>query len=288
MRPLARTRTHEDPVSHAATPDGDPEAPEAADAGDAGPGAPTAQSSGSPGGGRGLPARLAPWLLVALALAVAVVATVQWQSLRAVEDERSAVQRTASTFMLELTTWDAADGMAETRETLQEAGTERFAGEVDELFGTTEDLAALSEIGASSEGSVEQAYVQAIEGEQATVLVVVDQALTTQAGEGSQQHTRYAELSLLQRDDAWLIDDVVLLVDARDQEGGAAAPGGGGAASEGAEQAPDADAEAGEADGAGETDQGAGEAGAGQSADDPEADDAPASSHAPAGRQERS
>jgi hypothetical protein len=162
--------------------------------------------------------RAAPWVLVVLALAVAVTSTVQWQRLAAAEAERDEVEATAGSFMLALTTWDASQGMAATREQLREAGTERFAGEVDELFGTTEDLAGLEDIGARSEGEVRRSFVQEIDDDRATALIVVSQRLTADVLDGEEASVRYAELDLVRTGGRWLVDDVELLVDVATQE----------------------------------------------------------------------
>ncbi|MEX2627751.1 MAG: hypothetical protein WD225_12765, partial [Ilumatobacteraceae bacterium] len=83
-----------------------------------------------------------PWILVVLAVALAVVATWRWQELAGEQRQRDAVTAAAGDFALALTNWDAADGMGDTREALRVGGTEAFAQDVDDLFGGTEDLAA--------------------------------------------------------------------------------------------------------------------------------------------------
>lgn len=170
--------------------------------------------------------RLAPWVLVALAVAVAAVSTWQWQQLAAAEQARDEVAERAGSFMLTLTDWDATDGMGSVREELAERGTERFAGEVDELFGTTEDLADLADIGARSEGDVRRLFVQELEDGRAVALVVLVQRIVTDVTEGEEVSTRYAEVELLRHDDVWLVDDVELLVDVAQQEAQPVAPEG--------------------------------------------------------------
>jgi hypothetical protein len=162
--------------------------------------------------------RLAPWVLLVLALAVAVTSTVQWQQLAAAEAERDEVEASAGSFMLALTTWDASEGMAATREQLREAGTERFGGEVDELFGTTEDLAGLEDIGARSQGEVRRSFVQEVDGDRARALIVVSQRLTADVLDGEEASVRYAELDLVRTGGRWLVDDVELLVDVATQD----------------------------------------------------------------------
>jgi hypothetical protein len=162
--------------------------------------------------------RALPWVLVVLAVAVAVASTWQWQQLAAEERERDGVAESAGTFMLTLTNWDSTEGMGAVREELQGHGTGRFAGEVDELFGTTEDLRELAEIGARSEGEVRRLFVQEIEDDRAVALVVLIQRVVTDVTEGEEISVRYAELDLLQDDSTWLIDEVELLVDVAQQE----------------------------------------------------------------------
>lgn len=166
----------------------------------------------------------APWVLLVLALAVAVASTVQWRALAAAEEQREEVERTAATFILALTSWDAAQGMASTRDELRAAGTERFAGEVDELFGTTEDLAGLEEIEARSEGEVRRSFVQELDDDRASALVVASQRLTADVVEGEEISTRYAEVELVLGDEGWLVDDVELLVDVAEQDAQATLP----------------------------------------------------------------
>ncbi len=166
-----------------------------------------------------------PWVLVGLAVAVAAASTWQWQQLAGEEQEREAVAESAGTFMLTLTNWDATDGMGAVREELRAHGTERFAGEVDELFGTTEDLRELAQVGARSEGEVRRFFVQELEDGRAVTLVVLVQRLATDVTEGEEISVRYAELELLQRDSEWLVDEVELLVDVAQQEATPISPG---------------------------------------------------------------
>lgn len=169
-----------------------------------------------------------PWVLLVLAVAVAATSTWQWRQLaplEAQEQEREEVAQSAGTFMLALTNWDATEGMGEVREDLRTHGTQRFAGEVDELFGTTEDLRELAEVGARSEGEVRRFFVQELEDDRAVALVVLVQRLVTDVTEGEEVSVRYAELDLLQRDSEWLVDEVELLVDVAQQEAEPIVPG---------------------------------------------------------------
>jgi Mce-associated membrane protein len=156
---------------------------------------------------------LLPWILVVLAIAVAVASTWRWQELAALERTREDVAAASSQFVSILTTWDASAGMGGTRDDLREAGTEDFGRDIEELFGTTEDLQGLATLGARSDGEVRQVYVQSLSGDRAESLVVVVQQVSTDEVEVPEIHLRYASLGLLRVDGRWLVDDLELLLD---------------------------------------------------------------------------
>lgn len=162
-----------------------------------------------------------PWIVATVAVLVAVativVAAVLIGEARGASAERDAVEQAAGQFALELTTWDASDGMGDTRESLREAGTETFAADVDQLFGGTDDLATLEELGARSQGEVRDVLVQSVEGDEAEALAVVVQRVTTEATEGEEISLRYALLTMRRDGGAWRVDAVELVVDALQQ-----------------------------------------------------------------------
>lgn len=152
-----------------------------------------------------------PWAVTAVAIAVAVFATVQWRDLADREAAREDVAAAGAGFLTTLTTWDATDGLDDTREALTAVGTEGFRSEVDELFGG--DLGtALEEVGARSRGEVRDLFVQRIEGDEALVFAVVTQ--TIESGEEAPTTTvRGARLLLQRAGDGWLVHEVELVED---------------------------------------------------------------------------
>jgi hypothetical protein len=176
-------------------------------------------------GQRSVPSWL-PWLLVVLAIALAVLSTWRWQQLAADERAREDVSAATSSFVTTLTTWDASGGMQTVRDELRDGGTETFAQDVDELFGSTEDLRGLAELGARSEGTVEDVFVQRIAGDVAETLAVVVQRVSTDASEFPEVHRRFASLVLQRVDGRWLVEDLELLVDTAPASGAPAAPSG--------------------------------------------------------------
>jgi hypothetical protein len=160
---------------------------------------------------------LVPWIVAVVALALAGFFFLQVRSAGQPAGDLSAVEETAGRFALELTNWDASDGMADTREALRDAGTETFAADVDELFGGTGDLAELEEIAARSEGEVEDVLVQSIEDDRAQALAVVVQRVSTELTDGAEVSLRYARLDLVHAGGDWRVDQVELVVDALQQ-----------------------------------------------------------------------
>lgn len=162
----------------------------------------------------GRPARwwVLPWLIATVAVLVAVATTSQWLTLRAEQQTRADVQRAAEEFVVALTTWDASDGLEDTREELREAGTGAFLAEVDELFGGTLGQ-ELEEFEAVSEGEVQDVFVQRIQGDEAIALGVVVQEVRTNLAEEPDRTVRSARLTLTRDGDRWLVSGVQLLAD---------------------------------------------------------------------------
>lgn len=168
-------------------------------------------------GGASSPGRGVTWWLGWAFAALGLIATAVLATLLLTggdDADRAAAEEAAGRFALALTTWDASDGgMATTREQLREASTDAFDSEVKQLFGGTDDLAELEEIGARSTSEVEQLLVERVEGDQADVLAVVVQRVSTDITEGEEVSLRYARMGLLREDGAWQVDRVELLVD---------------------------------------------------------------------------
>lgn len=159
-----------------------------------------------------------PWLIAGISALVAIIAVVT--ALVLVADARgdagraAEVEQAAGEFALTLTNWDASDGMGDTREALRAAGTEAFAADVDDLFGGTDDLATLAELGARSSGEVRDLLVQRVDGDEAVALAVIVQRVTTSVTEGEEVSLRYAELTLVPDGGEWRVERVELVVDA--------------------------------------------------------------------------
>ncbi|MBW3659602.1 MAG: hypothetical protein KY457_13255, partial [Actinobacteria bacterium] len=161
-----------------------------------------------------------PWLVAAVAVLVAMATTSQWLALRAEDQTRQQVLRAAEEFVVALTTWDASDGLQDTRDELRAAGTGTFLTEVDELFGGSfgEEL---EEVEAVSTGDVQDVFVQRIQEDEAIALGVVVQEVSTNLTDTPSRTVRSARMTLTREGDRWLVSSVQLLAD--DVEGAAPA-----------------------------------------------------------------
>lgn len=159
-----------------------------------------------------------PWAVALIAAAVALYATVQWRDLADREAARDDVAAASAAFLTSLMTWDAGDGLDDTRTALRDAGTDDFQSEVEDLFGGSLGD-ALEEAGASSSGDVQDLFVQRIDGDQALVFAVVIQQV--EPGDGDPQVTaRSARIALIRTGEGWLVDRVELVEDALVDAGG--------------------------------------------------------------------
>lgn len=153
-----------------------------------------------------------PWLVAAVAVLVAMATTSQWLALRAEDQTRQDVLRAAEEFVVALTTWDASDGLEDTREELREAGTGSFLTEVDELFGGTLGD-ELEEVEAVSTGDVQDVFVQRIQDDEAIALGVVVQRVSTNLSDAPDRTVRSARMTLTYEGERWLVSGVQLLAD---------------------------------------------------------------------------
>lgn len=153
-----------------------------------------------------------PWAIAAMAVITAAITTFQWQQLASAEADRQAVADAAGDFMVTLTTWDATDGLEDTREELKAEGTGRFLDEIDQLFGGTlgADLEAADAV---STGEIEDVLTQSIDGDTAVVLAVAVQTLESTISPEPDVSVRSAKITLARVDGEWLVENVELLVD---------------------------------------------------------------------------
>lgn len=153
--------------------------------------------------------RMVPWLLVILTTAALVFVTLQWLPLRASEGERLDVATSARDVVTRLTTWDARTGLENTISGLAAVGTPSFAADVDRFFaGPAGDELVSS--GAASTALIKDIFVQSIDGDNATVFVVLDQSISTLVPQANNVLPRRAVVELVRADGRWLAEDIIV------------------------------------------------------------------------------
>lgn len=174
--------------------------------------------------------RALPWVIAVLAITAAAVAGWQWWQAEQREAARTDVRVAATSFLDELTNWEAAGGLDETREALRAAGTGPFLEEVDEFFTT---LTGRLSGDVTSEGEVQNVYVQELTGDTAEVFAVVLQTIEAEGAET--RSVRRSVIDLQRVDGTWLVSQIRLLSD----EAPAGTPDGGAGSGGGTQEGPD-------------------------------------------------
>lgn len=120
-----------------------------------------------------------PWAVAVLAGALAIgFAVLWWQAdgrasdLEAAEADRSEVALAARQVILDLTTWDAADGLDDEIDALRAQGTGPFLDEIETQFSDATGT-ELEDLEIASTGEIEEVFVIDIEGESADAFVMV-------------------------------------------------------------------------------------------------------------------
>ncbi len=214
MTPPSDT-TQDDPTDQHVTGDTGQEPDTLTDAG-ASPAEPAADEDGEDGSSgerRGRLARLPgwlPWAIALVAIGVAAFTTTQWLSLRGQDQAQAHVEQVTSDFVHALTNWDATQGIDTARKSIESFGTGQFLDEANQIFGG--DLGAqLEALKATSEGEVQDVFVQRLQGDQAVTFAVVKQVIHTQLDEGGQTTFHSARVELTRVDGVWKVANVELL-----------------------------------------------------------------------------
>ncbi|MGN6692864.1 MAG: hypothetical protein ACTHN0_01700 [Aquihabitans sp.] len=174
------------------------------------------------------PSRL-PWVLAVIGLIGTIGFGLAWLGARgsgseagtATDGSAAAVLRSARGFSEDLTNFDGAT-IDKDFDAITARATGEFRSQADQFF-SSDVRSQLKKAQASSRGEIRSAYVQSVDGDRATVFVVVDQTIANNASPQPQADTLRMELGLVQRDGTWKVERVSVLT----------APSGGGSADTG-------------------------------------------------------
>lgn len=173
----------------------------------AGPAPGPARPTPSRGPRRGSVPALAVWAVAATVAAGLFAAA--WAPLRAQERDRQAVRAAAADVVVRLTTFDGATLQSWIDET-RRLSTGRYADQVEALFDQQlrDELRARRAV---SRGEVVDVFVQEIEGDGATALVIASQTIDNDALDQPLVDRLHLDLALERVDGRWLASDLAVL-----------------------------------------------------------------------------
>lgn len=167
---------------------------------------PVADEPRSSGRGRG--GAVAPWIVAVVAVAVAVVALVQWWQLDRAASAEDQAREVAGRVVAALTNWQA-DDLDAVRQTLDSNGTDRFNDEASQLLD--QFAQGLQQAEARSTGEILNLVADVVEGTDGAVgLAVVRQEVTNSSLEQPDVQCWGTRVILQHRDGRWLVDGVEL------------------------------------------------------------------------------
>ena len=153
-----------------------------------------------------------PWVVTVLALLLAAWTTWQWWQLADRQASIDAARATAVTFVRDLSTWDASDGLDDEIEGLRSQGTGPFLDEIDLVFGGDELTSQLESDEVSATGEVEEVFVQDMVDDRAEVFAVVSVTYDSPAVEAELDPVTFPASLVLERagDGGWLVREVTI------------------------------------------------------------------------------
>lgn len=167
--------------------------------------APPTSTGTSEGSGVGA---VAPWIVAVVAVAVALVALVQWWQLDRAASAEERSRETAGQVVAALTNWQA-DDLTAVRDTLERHGTERFVDEASQLLD--QFAQGLQQAEARSTGELLNLVSEVEEGtDGAVALAIVRQEVVNASLERPDVQCWGTRVILQHRDDRWLVDGVEL------------------------------------------------------------------------------
>jgi hypothetical protein len=164
---------------------------------------------------RGGVRRSLPWVLVALATAAAVVFALLWRnadsqlaSAQSLEHERAQVVATGTDFLTALTNFSGTSIQSDVAK-IRRFAVGDFAQQVDQFFGPT-NVTALQKGKVVSVGQVRSMFVQSIDGQQASVFGLVDEAVRS-AHSAPHTSTLRIDVEMLETASGWRVSNVDIL-----------------------------------------------------------------------------
>lgn len=147
-----------------------------------------------------------PWFLFVAAAATAVVFFLQYDELKTEAEEREEAGAVAREFVEALTNF-SYQTIEEDVEDIRSYAVGEFEEELDTFFGP-EGVEAIEQAEAVSEGRILSLFVQATDGDEASVFAVVDETISNAGSTDPATDTLRLEVGLIETDDGWKVNRV--------------------------------------------------------------------------------
>jgi Mce-associated membrane protein len=153
--------------------------------------------------------RYLPWLLLVLALIAATTFGILWQRERSKGDEEDELRAQATEFIGDLTSISADTAQADA-DAIKEWAVGDFADEAEVFYGQ-KAIDAVVDAEATTEGEIQELFVQSLSEGEGSVFAVVDYTVTNAGTEEPKTDTVRLSIEMIDSDAGWKVNSVRLL-----------------------------------------------------------------------------
>jgi Mce-associated membrane protein len=153
--------------------------------------------------------RYLPWFLLVLALIAAATFGILWQQERSKGNEESELRARATEFINDLTSISADTAQADA-DAIKEWAVGDFADEAEVFYGQ-KAIDAVVDAEATTEGEIQELYVQSLSEGEGTVFAVIDYTVTNAGTDEPKTDTVRMTIEMIDSDAGWKVNSVRLL-----------------------------------------------------------------------------
>lgn len=153
--------------------------------------------------------RYLPWFLLALALIAAATFGSLWQEASSKEDAEDELRAQATEFIQDLTSVSADTAEADA-EAIKEWAVGDFGDEAEVFYGQ-EAIDAVVEAEATTEGDIEELFVQSLSDGEGSVFAVVNYTVTNAGTDEPKTDTIRLSIEMIESEGGWKVNSVRLL-----------------------------------------------------------------------------
>lgn len=153
--------------------------------------------------------RYLPWFLLSLALVAAVTFAVLWQQERTRASQEDELRAQATEFINDLTSISAATAEADAQ-AIKEWAVGDFADEAEVFYGE-EAIDAVVDAEASTEGDIQELFVQSLSDGEGSVFAVINFTVTNAGTDEPKTDTVRMTIEMIESEGRWRVNSVRVL-----------------------------------------------------------------------------